>query len=170
MTETTFSKTEYEVKNVVADLNDSMKEVSKAATVTSNTLKALTEVLKVDPEKLKEALIMGALKDAAEGKEVTYEGNICKDVLELVERLMKERDEARNNCRLFEKEAENLSKMNCEKYEKIRKAKMTLNWSAIIPIFLGRGWVSKQEANEALTRVSDDYCKIISDAYSVLND
>ena len=156
--------------NVVTDLNDSMKEVSKSATVTSNTLKALTEVLKVDPEKLKEALIMGALKDAAEGNEVTYEGNIWKDILELVERLMKERDEARNSCRLVEKKAKNLSRTNCEKYEKIKKAKMALNWDVVVPTFLGRGWCSKQDANDALLQVCESYNKIIADTYSVLSN
>lgn len=154
---------EYATVNKVNTLNDSIKGAAKTAKQASTALKALTEVLKVNPEDLKKALIMGALKDAAEGKEVTYEGNFYKDLLELVEGLQKE------NERLKQEQASDQTVIKDLRY-RIEKAEehLVLRHGVHIDLFKGNGWVSKRKANDAIMDISNIYEDIISDAWRAL--
>ena len=162
----------YVTVNKVNTLNDSIKGVSKAAKQANNAIKALTEVLKVNPEDLKKALIMGALKDAAEGKEVTYEGNVWKDILELVEGLQKENEG-------LKKENEKLTSDNGDYIHRLLKQEHAISYAQInlmFPLyperamFPGKGWVSKRDANEAIASILKDYRDVIDKAYAALKN
>lgn len=168
-TKTIFEETEHAVTSVVTDLTSSIKEASKTATNASNTLKALTEVLNVDPEKLKEALIMGALKDAAEGKEITYEGDFYKDLLGMVEKLVVDNKQLKKDVKMAEKREDKAWESLRQSNEKIYKAKKALEWPITISMFFGGGRVSKREANEALLNVQNQYNKVIASTYDALN-
>lgn len=160
----------YVTVNKVNTLNDSIKGVSKAAKQANNAIKALTEALKVNPEDLKKALIMGALKDAAEGKEVTYEGNVWKDILELVEGLQKENEGLKKENEKLTSDNRNCTRRLRELNHAISTVEYELMFVKLpeMAMFPGKGWVSKRDANEAIASILKDCRDVIDKAYAAL--
>ena len=76
---------------------DKFAEVAKSANEVSATLKALCEVMHVDEVALKEKMVINALKEKR-----TIGPSFENDALEVIERLIVERDDYRNrlNCEL----------------------------------------------------------------------
>ena len=118
----------YATTNVVDTLTSTIKEVSKSAASASNTIKALTEVLKVDPEKLSSSN----------------------------EEIYKSHGFYRKEC--------------IENNEKICKAKKSLNQMVTVPAAIMYRWYKRDDVNEMIQETSDNYCKIIKEAFDILDE
>lgn len=72
-------------------VTDRFAQVVKVSDEAAATLKALCEVMNVDPDALQERMVINALKE-----KMTIEPSFENDVLEVIERLIAERDDYRN--------------------------------------------------------------------------
>jgi hypothetical protein len=159
----------YETRSVVDDLNDSLQKMGKAAQSATNTINALMEVLDVDPMKMKKVLLYNALKDLADGKEPVYEGNLYKDLFEMIQKLEMENEDLNIHVKSLDESCDKYLCAESNHQGKIYKAKNALNRGVILP-HVGKGLYSGASVNQMLLKTYDAYNEVINDALKALND
>lgn len=137
---------------------DVVVDLSRKLNAAEATIEVLTELSGVDKEKLKEQLILRAMKNAAEGRDIGYVGDLAKDVYELVEKLINERDNGVDNARL----ANQLSRKLSRTYNCLTRTCFT---SFVDPCKKYKG----SEVNDMIEKSVKDFRQIIHGAIEIMD-
>lgn len=152
--------TEDEARANTESVVDKFAEVAAAGAEATATLKALCEVMHVDEAALKEKMVINALKEKR-----TIGPSFENDVLEVIERLIAERDE-------FKRQRDKLSRDCDERYDAYRREKDLRikldrkiasavhgleNSSAILGCFVHKRKYTEDDMNRAQLKVYDQF-------------
>lgn len=123
----------------------------------SATIDSLVDMLNLNKDELKEKMIIKALKNLNNGYGSGYVGNLYSDILELITRLTKERDEAKSRVGRLEEKINKEYRINQELFDRTRKllikegdAKDKLRMILISPPDLDLCYKKKYSYNEVL--------------------
>ena len=130
---------------------------------TNMTLEAVAELTGVDPEALKEKMIIKALTNLTEGYGSGYVGDLNADTLELIEKLKTERDKAEESLRRYKYFYE-------QEHEKLKKACDVLKQNRFIdvPLYSKRRY-SAQELKTVVERIMLEHKRVITELGGLLH-
>lgn len=117
-TEKNVAYTEGGVNVAVDSVLNTIDRVSKSAKDAAKQMEVLCEVLKVDPEEFKKAMILKTLKEAAKTGNVDYDGNFYADLLEMVEGLENDNNGLKMHYRSLR---DDVDKLKCANYAQGRR-------------------------------------------------
>lgn len=155
--------TEEELSAKTDTVVDKFAELATSAENSAATLKALCEVMNVDPIAMKQRMVMNALKNDGKG----YPGDLYTDALEVIGTLIHARDRYKDELELV-KDANDTLKKNWannmksreEDLSKIGRATLELKLSsAILGGFRHKRRYTEDDMNRAQLNVYDQFCK-----------
>lgn len=104
-------------KIIKDDFMTSVDHVNKSLAEVSLAMEAFKACLSVDPEMIKEKMIVTALERRVAGEEDGYFGDLNADVLELLKKLLAKLDDAEKHIEHMHIDNERLCKKNKEAWE-----------------------------------------------------
>lgn len=160
-----------ETKNEVINKMDTLAKNAKEAGIAIKNLERamgiFCEKVNMDMDEFKQQMVLKALKDGAEGKGRDYIGNLDADAAEVIEKLIKERDEARKCAERAEGYLKD-ARLRMDDYitrERNHKSKVEMAFAAVkrteyitIPLLDKRKY-SRKDVVTMIGNLIDDYDK-----------